>query len=78
MIIKTQNLKVNKVVAEFRTFLADDRISYVQRLCVSIVGHDSEGDVFVISAEDPVFTLPKEGDTWTLPFEALSAIDILQ
>lgn len=78
MIIKVQNLKVNKVVSEFRTFLGKDRCTFVQRLCVSIVGHDSDGDAFVISAEDPTFLLPKEGDIWTLPYEAISGIDILQ
>lgn len=78
MIIKNQNLKVNKVVAEFRSFLADDRCTFVQRLCVSIVGHDSEGDCFVISAYDPKFLLPKEGDLWTLPLSDMGDIDIFQ
>lgn len=78
MIIKTQNLKVDKVLSEFRSYLADDRCTFVQRLVVHIVGHDSEGDGFVIHAVDPTFLLPKEGDLWSLPYEAINSIEIWQ
>lgn len=67
MIIKKLTLKVKRVTSESRQFLGKDGVSKVQRQVVNIVGSDADDDPFVITAFDPAFPLPKEGETWLVP-----------
>lgn len=67
MIIKKLMLKVKRVTSESRQFLGKDGVTKVQRQVVNIVGVDSDDDPFVITAFDPSFPLPKEGETWLVP-----------
>lgn len=67
MIIKKLMLKVKRVTSESRQFLGKDGVSKVQRQVVNIAGVDADDDPIVITAFDPSFPLPKEGETWLVP-----------
>jgi hypothetical protein len=68
MIIKNQQLKVNKVITISWQCLDPDCVTKVphHHQDVYISGLDADLDPFVITLHDPSFALPKEGETWTL------------
>lgn len=59
--------KVKKVVDETREMLGKDGTTKINRRIVNIALIDKDGDFVKITAFDPKFTLPKEGEEWEAP-----------
>lgn len=68
MLIKTgQKIKVKKVNVEEREFLNKDGQTKVRRKVVNIGFLDGDGDMCKVTAFDPAFPIPKDGEEWPLP-----------
>lgn len=67
MLIKPLKFKVKKASSEVREFLNKDGVTKVKRTVVNIALIDDDGDFVKVTSFDPSWTVPKEGQEWTLP-----------